>query len=141
MQHDPARVEDTRAWLTRALSDLRAGAHELTVTPSFTGDATFHAQQAAEKALKGFLAWHDDPFAKTHDLARLGRQCSPIDPSLESLGQRAAILTDDAWKYRYPGEPTDPSREEADSALACARGVRRRRRANARGSAATRMNG
>jgi hypothetical protein len=65
MPHDPARVEDTLAWVTRALSDLRAGTHQLTATPPFTCDAVFHAQQAAEKAFKAFLAWHDDPFPKT----------------------------------------------------------------------------
>jgi hypothetical protein len=36
---------------------------------------------------------------------------------------RAARLTDYAWKYRYPGEPSDPPREEADSALTLAREV------------------
>ena len=28
------------------------------------GDATFHCQQAVEKALKAFLIWHDRPFRK-----------------------------------------------------------------------------
>jgi HEPN domain-containing protein len=28
----------------------------------------FHAQRAAEKAMKAFLAWHDVPFRKTHNL-------------------------------------------------------------------------
>lgn len=123
MPHDPARVEDTRAWLTRGLSDLRAGAHALTASPPFTSDAAFHAQQAAEKALKGFLAWHDHPFAKTHDLARLGRQCAEIDGAFEPIGQRAATLTDYAWKYRYPGEQAEPARAEAESGLALAREV------------------
>lgn len=78
MQHDPARLADTQTWLAKASSDLRAGAHMLTADAPFTGDAVFHAQQAAEKAFKGFLAWHDVPFGKTHDLARLGHQCAAI---------------------------------------------------------------
>jgi HEPN domain-containing protein len=123
MPHDPVRVADTTAWLTRALSDLGAGAHEMTADPPFSADAVFHAQQAAEKALKGFLAWHDVPFGKTHDLAALGRACSQIEPGLTSFGRRAARLTDYAWKYRYPGEPHEPPREEAESALALAREV------------------
>jgi HEPN domain-containing protein len=121
MLHDPARVEDTRTWLTRAASDLAAGAHDLTAEPPFAGDAVFHAQQAAEKSLKGFLAWHDVPFGKTHDLAVLARQCAALDESIAGVGQRAARLTDYAWKYRYPGESSDPDREEAESALRLAR--------------------
>jgi HEPN domain-containing protein len=45
----------------------------------------FHCQQAAEKALKGFLAWHDQPFPKTHDLGKLGKQAVEVDPTLEPL--------------------------------------------------------
>jgi HEPN domain-containing protein len=123
MPHDPARLADTKAWMTKADLDLRVGAHELTPDPPFAGDATFHAQQAAEKALKGFLAYHDVPFGKTHDIAALVRQCAGLDPGLAPLGQRAARLTEFAWKYRYPGEPDQPSREEAESALALARQV------------------
>jgi HEPN domain-containing protein len=67
MPHDPARVEDARTWLVRAASDLGAGAHDLTVEPPFTGDAVFHAQQAAEKSLKAFLTWHDVPFGVWQD--------------------------------------------------------------------------
>jgi hypothetical protein len=62
-------------------------------------------------------------FGKTHDLVVVGRQCVEIDPSLGSLAQRAARLTDYAWKYRYPGEPTEPGRDEAESALTLAREV------------------
>lgn len=82
MPHDPARVEDTRTWLTRAASDLGARAHDLTLEPPFTGDAVFQAQQAPEKSLEGFLAWHDVPFGKTHDLSALARQCAALDASL-----------------------------------------------------------
>lgn len=123
MPHDPARVEDTRTWLTRAASDLAAGAHNLTAERPFTGDAVFHAQQAAEQSLKGFLTWHDVPFGKTHDLAALARQCAALDKSISSVGHKTAGLTDYAWKYRYPGESEDPPRQEAESALGVAREV------------------
>ena len=123
MPHDPARLEDTQTWFRKAATDLAVGAHELTAEPPFTGDAVFHAQQAAEKSFKGFLAWHDVPFGKTHDLAALGRLCGQIEQPFITLGQRAARLTEYAWKYRYPGEPEEPSREETESALALAREV------------------
>jgi hypothetical protein len=63
------------------------------------------------------------PFGKTHDLAALGRLCADIDRELAGVGQRATMLTDYAWKYRYPGEPEEPSLEEAKSALALAQEV------------------
>jgi HEPN domain-containing protein len=123
MPHDPARAADTRSWLNKAETDCKAGAFELTAKPPFAADAVFHAQQATEKVLKGYLAWHDIPFRKTHDLAEIGRQCVEIDPSLEPLLVRAARLTEYAWKFRYPGDPDEPSREEAEKALALAREV------------------
>jgi hypothetical protein len=57
---------------------------------------------------------------KTHDLAALGRLCAEIDRPLATPERRAARLTEYAWKYRYPGEPEEPPREEAESALAIA---------------------
>lgn len=123
MPHDPIREADARAWLAKAHMDLKAAAHELTAVPPFTADAVFHAQQAAEKTLKGLLAWHDVPFRKTHDLAEIGEQCAGIDVSLESLLMRAATLTQYVWKFRYPGEPQEPSVEEAEQAIALAREV------------------
>jgi HEPN domain-containing protein len=121
MPGDPVRLADAQAWLAKADRDLKAAAHELTAMPPFTAAAVFHAEQAAEKAMKGFLAWHDVPFRRTHDLAEVGHQCASLEPSLEPLLMRAASLTQYAWKFRYPGEPAEPSREEAEIAIALAR--------------------
>ena len=121
MPHDPALVADTRAWLTKARMDLLAAERLLQVAPPLLGASVFHSQQAGEKALKGFLAWHDEPFRKTHNLEELGRQVAALDPSLLPLVDRAGGLTKYAWKYRYPGEPEEPPRQEAEAALALAR--------------------
>jgi HEPN domain-containing protein len=83
----------------------------------------FHSQQAAEKALKAFLAWHDRPFRKTHSLEEIGRQCAQLDPALDGLVDRVAPLSEYAWKFRYPGETEPPSHEDATSALDLAREV------------------
>jgi len=101
--------------------DLKAAADELTALSPFT--AVFHAQQAAEKAMKRFLSWHDVPFRKAPDLAEIGHQCAGVDRSLESLLMRAAALTQYAWKFRYPGEPEEPLRQEAEFSIALAREV------------------
>ncbi|HYN22441.1 MAG TPA: HEPN domain-containing protein [Thermoanaerobaculia bacterium] len=123
MPLDPALVAETRAWLIKARRDLEAADFEMTAMPPFTGDAVFHAQQVAEKTLKAFLVWHGRIFRKTHNLVELGEECASIEFSVEPLLRRAAPLTEYAWKYRYPGEPDEPSREEAGEALSIAREV------------------
>ena len=123
MPYDPALVAEVRAWLTKAGKDLATAEYELRADPPFTDDIVFHAQQAAEKSLKGFLSWHRIPFRKTHNLVELGEACCRIDQSLESLLRRAAPLTEYAWKFRYPGDPEEASAEEAAEALARAREV------------------
>ena len=123
MPLDPARIADAKPWLVKADEDLRAGAHQLSARPPYLADAAFHAQQACEKAMKGYLAWHDRPFGKTHNLVELGRTCVSIAPELEAVLREAGPLTEYAWKFRYPGEPNGPSLEETTLALAVAREV------------------
>lgn len=123
MDADAARLADTRGWLRRAAADLRGAEVDLAAAPPLIGDAVFHCQQAAEKALKAFLAWHDVPFRKTHDLAEIGQQCGALDRSLEPLCRSAEGLTTFAWIFRYPGEPEEPPVEDAIAALALARDV------------------
>lgn len=56
-------------------------------------------------------------------LEELGAQCEALDGTLKPVIDKAVPLTKYAWKFRYPGEPEEPSREEADEALALAREV------------------
>ncbi len=124
MAPDEARTEDVRAWLQRAALDLRAAEHGMTAPEAgLRSDVVFHAQQAAEKAFKAFLAWHDVPFRKTHNLEELGRTCVSLDATLRAIVDQAAPLSEYAWRFRYPGEPSEPSREEAEEALDTAREV------------------
>jgi len=103
MPRDPERVADARAWLAKARLDLRSARVDLGAEPPIVSDALFHCQQAVEKGLKAFLAWHDVAFRKTHDLGELGRQCVAINPTLEPDLRAAAGLTEYAWRFRYPG--------------------------------------
>lgn len=123
MPHDPQREADARGWLAKAAQDLRAAEFERAAEPPLAADIVFHCQQSAEKAMKAFLAWHDRPFRKTHNLVELGEQCAAIDPQLEPVLRRAAGLTEYAWKFRYPGEPDEPAPEEVEEALALAHDV------------------
>ncbi len=123
MPHDRALVADVRAWLAKAAVDLRAAEHDLAAAPPLLEDVAFHSQQAVEKSLKALLAWHDKPFRKTHNLEEIGQQCLQIDPGLNWLVDRAAPLSEYAWKFRYPGEVEELRREEAATALETAREV------------------
>ncbi len=124
MQPEEARLQDVRAWLSKAQLDLKAAAHEISApAEALWGDVMFHAQQAAEKAMKAFLAWHDAPFRKTHNLEELGQQCVALDATLVAVADQAAPLTEFAWKFRYPGDSGEPDRAEAEVALAASRNV------------------
>lgn len=92
-------------------------AHDLSADPPLLEDALFHAQQAAEKAMKALLSWHDRPFPRTHDLSRLGADCAALDSTLTELMRQAAPLSEYAWRHRYPGpdEPVDAA--EANRSL------------------------
>lgn len=77
-RYDPAILEDVRTWLAKAAADLRAGEHDLTAQSPLFEDVLFHCQQAVEKALKALLAWHDQPFRKTHNLEEIGNAWTSI---------------------------------------------------------------
>ena len=113
MTPDQLRYEETRAWLSRARSDLRAAS--LLIAGDANAEALFHCQQAAEKALKTFLTFHERAFRKTHDLGDLSPQCLEIDDSLRLAVSQAEGLTQYAWQFRYPGTPYEPDSTEAQA--------------------------
>jgi HEPN domain-containing protein len=123
MPLDPEKVAECRAWLGRAWADLDSAAILLSADRPRPDTALFHCQKAAEKAWKAFLFWSDVPFRKTHNLRELGGACARMDESLTSLAEQAEDLTQFAWIFRYPGEPEEPSNEEAEIALALAQEV------------------
>ena len=82
MPPDTLRAAYAKRWFFKAQKDLRVAELLLAATPPDPENALFHCQQAVEKALKGFLAWHEQPFRKVHNLGELGNQCIQIDPAL-----------------------------------------------------------
>lgn len=97
--------------------------------PPLVGEALYHAQQAAEKALKGFLVWNGVTYPLTHDIRKLMDLCAPVDPSLDAALAVAVGLTQFAVRFRYPGEdqPTvDESRYWLDLARRTCEEVRLR---------------
>jgi predicted nucleotidyltransferase/HEPN domain-containing protein len=116
-----AKLEDTKEWLRKAENDLRGADRLVGASPPLLGLTLFHCQQAVEKALKAFLAWHDVPFRKTHEIEELGQACLALDATLTDLIARAGSLTDYAWKFRYPGGGPLPPEEETKETIELAR--------------------
>ena len=105
----PEVAAESRAWFQKSANDLRGAEIDLAAVPPLIEDALFHCQQAAEKAMKGFLTAHETIFRKTHDLDELGQACEQIDPSLKTVLYSARDLTVFAWEFRYPGDSAVPS--------------------------------
>jgi HEPN domain-containing protein len=117
------RAELVSQWLRKADDDLRLGDLALAASPPVAWGAAFHAQQAAEKSLKGFLTSHGVEFEKVHSIDYLVDLCAKVDARVESVRCHASLLTDYAVEPRYPLPRRDPTEAEAREALACARRV------------------
>jgi len=121
MNPDDAKAGETREWLDKASEDL-ASARVLAGAGHYA-NALFFCQQAAEKSLKAFLTWHERPFRRTHDLEELGRACVEAGGVSVALLEEADVLSDYAWKLRYPGTPYAPGRAETEAMLNLAQGI------------------
>lgn len=100
---DDTKCEWVRMWLAKAHSDLRSARALLALDEPATDTAVYHCQQAAEKALKGYLAFHDQPLERTHDLERLLELATVLEPGFAPLETQASVLNPYATAFRYPG--------------------------------------
>ncbi|MFQ5839322.1 MAG: HEPN domain-containing protein [Candidatus Methylomirabilales bacterium] len=115
----PGSPED---WLRRARSDLALAKVPLP-EGALWEDLCFHAQQAAEKAIKAVYRASKREFRYTHDLSELlnGLRTAGIEVPEEM--QDAVELTGFAWEARYPGTGEHASEEEYRRAVALAERV------------------
>lgn len=121
MSEQREEVRDSiAAWLEYATTDLQAA--ETLLTSGLSGPACFHAQPAAEKALKAYLLWLGaTSVPRTHDLGALSeriRRCGGSVPAEQALSH----LSDYAVESRYPELPL-PGHDEARAAVAVASDV------------------
>jgi len=100
-------------WMAKADSDLRTLGASLTVD-AFDA-ACFHAQQAAEKAMKAFLIHAGVEFPFTHNLSKLAALVAAADPEFALLADVVEPLTPYAVELRYDADFW-PDRETAEDA-------------------------
>lgn len=107
--------DDPREWLRLARGDLALARAEVPDVPPEL--LCFHAQQAAEKAIKAVLLAEGIPFPRIHNLHRLldllEEQALPVPAEVREAGALTlyAVLT----RYPFPEEPVSP--EELGRAL------------------------
>jgi len=75
--------------------------------------ASFHAQQAVEKALKALLTRHRVEFRKTHDLGELRDLAESAVPGVSAALAGVEVLTPHAVETRYVLEEMPVTPEEA----------------------------
>ena len=120
---EPAVRALAAGWLAKARIDLLVCDSLLAQGADLWEAAAFHCQQAAEKALKALLVWHQVEFPKTHDIQRLLDLLSTVDAEVVGLVADAAELTPFGVEYRYPGEYPPVERDTGRMAVTVARRV------------------
>jgi HEPN domain-containing protein len=108
-------------WLRIAQEDLLA-AKELIKVELFS-TVTYHCQQSAEKALKGYLAFKNHEVLKSHDLNKLVGSCKKFDVLFDQLYDAANNLNPYLTRFRYPTEFDIPDFAESKQAIAYAQTV------------------
>lgn len=109
-------------WFRKADSDLTTA--QLVLASEGPYDtACYHAQQAAEKYLKGFLAFKGIAIPRIHDLLELNQLCEAVADNWQVNVDSLAELMPYAVESRYDLE-FFPDQETASEALELSRQVR-----------------
>jgi len=115
-------MNEAATWFEFARTDLRMA--ELALDAGLFNQACFHAHQAVEKLLKGFILARGKRVPRTHSLLDLGRLAQELGFPQE-LRNKIRILDGYYLPTRYPDALPDlshlPQREEAEEALSLAK--------------------
>jgi len=110
-------------WLRYARSDLAAAQGLQTDPKVLPNQVVFHAQQAAEKAIKGAMLQRRIPFPKTHDLKELATIWTGAGQVWPAELEDAKTLSPYALETRYPGYLQKVTRGDARAAIETAKKV------------------
>ncbi len=117
------KMELVREWLTLADDDLRLAELAMKDSEPVCWGAAFHCQQAAEKSLKAFLAYHEFHVEKTHDIEFLLGLCREILPEIERFIEKGSVLTGYAVDSRYPVPRVEVTEQQSKEAIQAARSI------------------
>ena len=121
MPRESAGVNDPGRWMEFAKDDLKIAKTGKLL--DFRREALcFHAQQAAEKALKAILISCQVRFPKSHRLEELF-DLLPPDLSPPPVVRKASILSDYAESGRYPSDMEDVTEKDYQEAVQHAEAV------------------
>jgi HEPN domain-containing protein len=121
MPHEGHLPGSPADWLRSAYSDLELARVRRPSKVLFEG-LCFHAQQAAEKALKAILIAKSVPPPNTHNIRTL-LDLLPQEVIVPEEIEDAASLTDYAVTSRYPGDFESVDEEEYKEAVRLAETV------------------
>ena len=105
------------AWLQKASHDLETAQRALHGGNPITDTAAYHCHQAAEKALKAYLASRFEPLVKTHELMDLLTRCANADARFADWADRMSELSAFGTVLRYPSVDVGPTVSDVMHAL------------------------
>lgn len=114
-------------WVNFFLDDIKAA--NIMLREELYNHACFHAHQATEKALKGFLEENKVNPPKEHDLIDLTKRCQKIDNYFSNILSKVDFLNQFYIPSRYPtafiGSTSTgmPSKNQAQKALEYAKEI------------------
>ena len=113
-------------WYAHAESDINLARLAKNAEGVLPEQVCFHAQQAAEKALKAVLLFKRIEFPFVHDLESLFELVKKGSVSVPlTVIEAGSSLTPYAVEFRYPGHSEEVTSSDADQAIRLAEAVLR----------------
>lgn len=112
-------IQSSKEWLEYARWDWQAANHLTTAGPELYKIICYHCEQAVEKALKGFLVFHEVGFPRTHDLVELCKLCIEIDLRYYEIAEDCSELAGYGTQMRYPSGIQVDETEMKEALAAC----------------------
>lgn len=112
-----AKYRLVKDWLIKAKSDLASAKKLATGAEYYLDTAIYHCQQCAEKAIKGYLVFHDKRVTKTHDIQDLLTDASAFEAEIAQWMEAGENVSQYATMFRYPGEHLEPTAAQFKRAL------------------------
>lgn len=120
--------EELERWLLQADHDLQVA--QVNLEHEFFADVCYAAEQAAQKALKGYLYFRGSTMVWKHSVKELAEECAKLESGFSALIEAGKILDQYYIPTRYPDVLAPPAvpfesytREQAKEAMQLAERV------------------